>query len=163
MTNIVSELEASRADVAAVRSLSVPNHRQAYSDRTAWLMACLSELAYVRFDPMFSGMADRHLVERVESILSETRLEKMKSLLGSLAYDPNEEIESLKKGLSVLDARLECTFNTEGTQAILVSCDEFIALAFRGTEATSIKDIKADLDAVSKEARTEGKIHRGFD
>ena len=28
-------------------SLSVPYYRQAYSDRTAWLMACLSELAYL--------------------------------------------------------------------------------------------------------------------
>lgn len=32
---------------------SLPTCRQAYSDRTAWLMACLSELAYRRFNPLF--------------------------------------------------------------------------------------------------------------
>ncbi|MEI8631797.1 hypothetical protein P4S72_06175 [Vibrio sp. PP-XX7] len=29
----------------------LPLYRQAYSDRIAWLMACLSELAYIKFNP----------------------------------------------------------------------------------------------------------------
>ena len=29
---------------------SLPSYRQAYSDRTAWLMACMSELAYLKFN-----------------------------------------------------------------------------------------------------------------
>ncbi|MFA0464679.1 lipase family protein, partial [Vibrio sp. 10N.261.45.F1] len=31
--------------------LTQPSYRQAYSDRTAWLMATFSELAYIRFNP----------------------------------------------------------------------------------------------------------------
>ena len=126
-------------------------------------MACLSELAYVRFNPMFSGTADQHLVERVEQILSEKRVDKLRRLLRDLAYDPYAELESLQRGLAVLDCKLESTFDRDGTQAILVSCSEFIAVAFRGTEATSLKDIKADLNAISREARTEGRVHTGFD
>lgn len=163
MTNVVSELQSTAKAVSAVRSLSIPNYRRAYSDRTAWLMACLSELAYVRFNPMFSGMADRQFVERVEQVLSEKRVEKFRALIGGLAYDPDAEIENLRNGLEVLDCTLERTFDRDGTQAILVSCSEFVAVAFRGTEATSIKDIKADLNAVSREARTEGRVHTGFD
>ncbi len=32
---------------------SMPSYRQAYSDRTAWLMACLSELAYILQSTLF--------------------------------------------------------------------------------------------------------------
>lgn len=163
MTNIVSELESDAKAVAALRAMSIPEYRQAYSDRTAWLMACLSDLAYIRFNPMFSGVADKYLLERVEEILDEKRLDKLRGMIGSLAYDPDEEMASLEKGLSMLDFNLECTFDQEGTQAILVSCNEFLAVAFRGTEATSIKDIKADLKFEPKEGHTEGRIHSGFD
>ena len=53
--------------------------------------------------------------------------------------------------------QLEDTFDNDGTQAILVSNDKFIALAFRGTEATSIKDIKADVKAKTTQCEKGGK------
>ena len=49
------------------------------------------------------------------------------------------------------------------TQAIFLDNDNYVFLGFRGTEATSIKDIKADANAVIAACKSGGKIHSGFD
>lgn len=163
MSEIVAELEARRSDVRALREKNIPKYRQAYSDRTAWIMACISELAYIRFNPVMSASAEKYFRDAIERIMEEVRSEKVTALLTSISYDPEEEKSRLSLGLDILGLRLEGTFDEAGTQAILVSCDEFVALGFRGTEATSIRDIKADANGVSKEAPGNGRIHSGFD
>lgn len=163
MANIVTDLQADREAVTSLRRKNVPSHRQAYSDRTAWIMACVSELAYIRFNELISESAQRYFNEALERLVNETRVEKARNLLSTLAYEPEREREELEKGLSVLELSLDATFDRDGTQAILVSCDEFVALGFRGTEATSVKDIKADAKATSIKAPNEGRIHSGFD
>jgi len=163
MTTIVAELATVASEVDALRRLNIPDHRQAYSDRTAWLMSCLSELAYLRFNSMFSERAQAFFEEKISELLAESRTEKVRGLINSIAYDPEEKKKELERGLSVLDMKLEESFDRDGTQAILVSCKEFIAVAFRGTEAMSIRDIRTDTRAETTEARTEGRIHLGFD
>ena len=117
MINIIEKSVADLERISNLLGKSTPSYRQAYSDRTAWLMACLSELAYVKFNPLFK--TNNH----------------------------NQKKGQLEKELTALEMKLEATFDNDGTQAILVSNNKFIALAFRGTEANSIKDIKADANA----------------
>ena len=49
MARIIANSPAEVARVHALLDKKIPSYRQAYSDRTAWRMACLSELAYIRF------------------------------------------------------------------------------------------------------------------
>jgi len=51
--------EAARAD--GVLALKTPGYRKAYSDRTAWLMACMAEIAYTFGSPCWP---ERLLSER---------------------------------------------------------------------------------------------------
>ena len=140
-----------------------PVYRKAYSDRTAWLMACLSELAYIKFNPLFSHQKQKTLfLESISKLADENKESSLIKLIASVCYDHNEEKEKLKRELTTLKIEILETFDSDGTQAILVSSDKFIALAFRGTETTSIKDIKSDIKAQIMQCETGGKIHTGF-
>lgn len=103
----------------------MPSHRKAYSDRTAWLMATLSDLAYI---------------------------------------DHEVGKQKLKQHLEKLGLDLVQTFDQNDTQAILVKSEKrkFIALAFRGTEKSSIKDIKTDCKAHLSSDLGDGRMHSGF-
>ncbi len=146
-----------------------PVYRKAYSDRTAWLMACLSELAYIKFNPLFSHQKQKTLfLESISKLVDENKKSSLIKLIASVGYDHDGEKEKLKRELTTLKIEILETFDSDGTQAILVSNDKFIALAFRGTEAdakdpvASLKDIKADMKATTIQCETEGKIHTGF-
>ena len=141
---------------------SIPSYRQAYSDRTAFIMACLSELAYLRFNPLFAGKANTQFNKLVNTFLKKKKKGSLTQLIATFSYDHNKEKTLLTEDLKGLRFKLEKTFDNEGTQAILISSTKFIALAFRGTETVSIKDIKADLKVIAKTCETGGKIHSGF-
>ncbi|PWW38512.1 lipase (class 3) [Idiomarina loihiensis] len=146
-------------------SKSVPMHRKAYSDRTAWLMACFAELAYMRFNP---PVITERLGNQVESMLSKGKKSDgvLKSAIqlavDKFAYNHDEEKKLLDAQLGQLDAELIKTFDADGSQAILIKTNEFVVLSFRGTEPTELKDIKSDADAVLTNCVTEGKVHSGF-
>jgi len=141
----------------------LPTYRQAYSDRTSWLMACFSELAYLRFNPLFANNLQEELISKyLKEFADKNKSHSLTKLLDIIGYDHKEETETLVAELNSLDTKLVKTFDTNGTQAILVSTKKFIALAFRGTESTSIKDIKSDLKATIIECESGGKIHSGF-
>ena len=61
MTKIIGN-STSRDRVNSLLDKSFPSYRQAYSDRKAWLMACLSELAYIRFNPLFPNSKPERVV-----------------------------------------------------------------------------------------------------
>ncbi len=169
MAKILANSSAERDRVKGLLGKNVPSYRQAYSDRTAWIMACLSELAYIRFNPIFSG--DKHkkyFFDKLSGLVDEKSEDDNKKsalmrLVSFAVYNPDEEKQKLGTELGTLKLEILETFDQNGTQAILVSNDSFIVLAFRGTEATSIKDIKVDLDSKTIPCKTGGKIHRGFD
>jgi hypothetical protein len=155
--------------------LSLPTHRQAWSDRTAWVMACLSELAYVRFDPLLADPARRRLFEAaVEALEADARdgdrdgraegrrLWGLRGLVERFVHDPEAERAALADQLRALRLELLETFDAEGTQAILVGAEGFVALAFRGTEATSVADIRADARATIRHDPSGGRVHSGF-
>jgi len=158
-------LANSKEDIGVIDTLisrQIPAYRQAYSDRSAWLMACLSELAYLRFNPLFVNDAQEELARVIEKILEEKKASKVLKVIDMINYDPEEEKRRLEKELSFLGMTLIKTFDSNGTQAILVENENLVALAFRGTEATSVKDIKADTNATSTRCESGGKIHSGF-
>ena len=141
-----------------------PSYRKSYSDRTAWVMACLSELAYIRFNPIFQTKDHKkRFLDRMKNLVKDNTEKSLIELIIDVGYDHNEEKNQLEEELNTLRIKLIETFDKNGTQAILVSNNEFIVLAFRGTEAKSIKDIKTDAKAKTKQCETGGRIHSGFD
>ncbi len=149
-TNIISELVNKKS----------PTYRQAYSDRTAWLMSCFAELAYIKFNPI----CNNHIKDYLTKMFNEPKENHIKvmSFLKSHLYDHNKEKETLENELEHLNAKLVQTFDSNGTQCFLAQTEDYLVLAFRGTESTSIKDIKTDLKANTISCETPGKIHSGF-
>lgn len=163
MTNILAGSQAELQRIQSLMAQEVPSYRQAYSDRTAWVMACLSELAYIRFNP---PALDDKQTELIQKSLSKLLTKKTSAMLlkffSTFLYDHIEEQKNLDKSAGALKMSVIETFDSNGTQALLFSFGRFIVLAFRGTEATSIKDIKSDLKAKNTQCETGGKIHIGF-
>lgn len=162
MPNIIIRTISEQQEVEDLLGKSLPSYRQAYSDRTAWLMACISELAYVRFNPIFKGSTKDYFLKKVGTLIDENKMSSLQGLVDIVGYDDKEELEKLKTNASFLGLKLVRTFDNNGTQAILLENEQYIFLGFRGTETTSIKDIKADLKAMTVVCETGGKIHSGF-
>ncbi len=164
MENILANSESDLKQINFLINKDIPSYRQAYSDRTAWVMSCLSELAYLKFNPLFSNEKVKdYFLENISKLASENKKSALVKLIDTVGYDPEKQEEILNNELSLLKIELIDKFNTNGTQAILVSFKDYIVLAFRGTEATSIKDIKADTKAYKTACEeTAGKIHSGF-
>ena len=161
--NIIAKNSVEVTMVNNLLAKDVPTYRQAYSDRTSWLMACFSELAYLRFNPLFTSNKQKDLIiTYLEEFAKKTKKDSLLKLLDVVGYDHEAEKEQLVKELSSLNTQLEKTYDANGTQAILISNDKFITLAFRGTESTSIKDIKSDAKATTTKCSSGGNIHSGF-
>lgn len=163
MESIFGNSDESIAEVQQLIKREIPVYRQAYSDRTAWVMSCLSELVYIQFNPLFpSENAKNLLLESMSKMVGDQKIHSLLRFIDLFGYDHSKELEKLKHEVSSLQYKLVETFDECGTQAILVSNGKFMVLAFRGTEATSIKDIKADTKANTIACETGGKIHSGF-
>ena len=166
MSNILISSQEESSEIENLLSKKLPSYRKAYSDRTSWLMACISELAYVKFNPLFKDSSKDYFIKKITELVDKKKgksLSSLYTLIDSINYDANKELDKLKENLEFLNLSLVNTFDSNGTQAILLENDEYVFLGFRGTEATSIKDIKADAKAVIKVCKTGGNIHSGFD
>lgn len=144
---------------------SVPMHRKAYSDRTAWLMACFAELAYMKFNPPIINPRLGNSIEKTlgKSMQDTRKLKTVVQLaIDNFAYDHEEEKRLLEEQLAMLEAEPIKTFNAGDSQAILIKTNQFLVLSFRGTEPTQLKDIKTDARANLTKCVTEGKVHSGF-
>ena len=53
-------------------------------------------------------------------------------------------------------------FDNDGAQCHIFENSEHIIIAFRGTEPKQMSDIKADLLAIKRKSKTEGRVHMGF-
>ncbi|WP_373071162.1 hypothetical protein [Sulfurimonas sp.] len=163
MKNVIVKSQEELDNTKSLLDKQFPTYRQAYSDRTAWLMACLSELVYLKFnEPILNGKKAK-LIKNVSKLIDEQKMSSLNKLIDMLAYDSEEEKAKLKADLEILNMKIEKTFDVDGTQAMIVSSEKFYVLAFRGTEPTSIKDIKSDIKATTKKCETGGMIHSGFD
>ena len=142
---------------------SLPSYRKAYSDRTAWLMACCSELAYIKYNPLLPKELQKdYFLKSIETLAGSSKKAALAKLIDLLAYDHDKEKQNLIDELQLLRMALLETYDVNGTQAILIAYGDYIVLAFRGTEPTSIKDIRSDAKGVSVPCESGGKVHSGF-
>ncbi len=145
-----------------VALLKPPIARAAYSDRTAWIMAELSRIAYIRFE----GNENRleQATEALASLTDKAAIAKtLKTFLTENTQLSEKEMAKLSQQVNSLKYIISKTFNVGGTQAILVTheADKIAVLAFRGTEK-DFADIKADLDARFYSNSDGTKVHNGF-
>ena len=141
-----------------------PSYRKAYSDRLAWLMAYMAEMAYLKFDkPNADGIVTLQLVERA---LKSARKGTSEKIIGAIrkSYDYDHEAArlTLERSLTQIGWQLVETISVNATQAYIACNEEFAVLAFRGTEADRIRDIKADAKATQTTCPTGGRVHSGF-
>ena len=126
-------------------AFELPLTRAAYSDRTAWLMAEMSALAYEKFEGELS------LKQEINNITPETKF------VGEAQINLNRRLESA-------NFSLVRTFNLDDTQAFLATRtkDKIAILAFRGTEANKWKDVQTDIKIWTKKSSDGTKVHSGF-
>ena len=141
-----------------------PSYRKAYSDRVAWLMAYMAELAYLKFDkPNADGNVTLQLVKRALKSARKGTTEKIiGAIRKSYAYDYEAARLDLEHSLEQIGWRLVETISVNATQTYVACNDDFAVLAFRGTEADRMKDIKADAKATQTTCPTGGRVHSGF-
>ena len=148
-----------------------PIKRAAYSDRTAWLMAVMSKLAYVRFEQ------PTPLNELASELARETNERKILTKLNALimAEDRDEFRQELESDLQSLGFELLETYDISiplvvDTQAFLAKLtlrdrDPMLVLAFRGTEVKKPADIRSDVSANPMTVGPEEggqQVHSGF-
>ena len=157
--------------VIAEHLIEPPVRRAAYSDRTAWLMAVMSLLAYVRFE------APAPLSELAGKLAREMNENKIRARLAEMlsSDDFTKQQQELEEDLDELGFELVHTYSVSipfvaDTQAMLAKLTldnraPMLVLAFRGTESTKIEDIRADVAATPIDVGPPGaghKVHKGF-
>jgi triacylglycerol lipase len=145
------------------RLLEPPVARAAYSDRTAWLLAELSALAYVRFEGLDTDI--QALATLLAGLTDLKEIEKKLAGFRSLVFKSGSaDREKLESALAVFGFDLVETFNRDGTQAYLAKARkrDMAVLAFRGTEKDQ-RDIKADIRLRFYSDPSSGaRTHTGF-
>jgi hypothetical protein len=159
----VNKTKEEKLFAKAILTKQMPTYRQAYSDRTAWLMSCAAELAYVKFNPLLpSEKLQKAFNKKVDEYLNGKKKSLLTALLGSFSYDAKDQEKILTSDLDTISLKLIKTFDVEDTQAFIAVTDDFVVLSFRGTESNKPKDIKSDFKAMKVKCVSGGMIHSGF-
>ena len=145
-----------------IQNNTIPSYRQAYSDRTSWLMACLSELAYQPIGQFDEEGTRAFLQEKLNKLLTEATKTELNELIRAIYARDNETVNQLTTDLKDASIDIIKSYDVDDTQALMVSTNQYLALAFRGTEANSLKDIKTDLKANITKCESGGRVHSGF-
>lgn len=148
--------------------LTPPTKRAAFSDRTAYLMAEMSRLAYFKFE---GGNVIGEIKEIIGEYVpqGEAQVDLLAKIRNRLSPDSSDHARAILR--DILDAKgyeLIETFNSGETGAQAFLCfqpeQKIAILAFRGTEK-SLKDIRADIAADLYNAQANGRsalMHRGY-
>lgn len=110
MIRILAETEQEVEDIGILMNKKIPNYRQAYSDRTSFIMACLSEIVYLRFNEAFFNKDDKRIIDKLSLLIDEEKLDSFKKLYDIFGYDYKEELSKLKNELTLLNIELVKTF-----------------------------------------------------
>ena len=154
--------------------LKKPTQRAAFSDRSAYVMAEMSKLAYFKFE---GGQNVAGIIEDVSKLMDKGEaLDKVIALVKSFNV-PEDEVAGKKLLAEILEPYdfelIEGFHNSadepgikKGAQAFLCRHmkEKYAVLAFRGTEP-NLNDIKADVKANLDTIEIRGKdvqIHSGF-
>lgn len=143
-----------------------PVKRAAYSDRTAWLMSAMAELAYFRFE---GGKSLPGLAKDIALAKDEAAITKLlKGYLDDVGTPEQAGRDRLASVLNKANFKLVNVYNEGGTQAFLAKMtnddgsDGMLVLSFRGTELQEKADIWADLKADLTPIGGSYRVHRGF-
>lgn len=146
--------------------LSPPLQRPAYSDRMAYVLAEMSDLAYYQFEGTDGLIRDTVSQVKKLNISSELDIHQFLEKF-SLELMGNRTVSTdfLEKLLQTSGYELLNTFDIVETQGfackrIAVGEPPYVVIAFRGTEQ-KISDWLTDIKAVPKEIG-ETKVHGGF-
>ena len=147
--------------------LKTPAKRAAFSDRTAYVMAEMSKLAYFKFE---GGHTIDQFLESAKSILGDSGSFMAIKVLAPKFFShtsPEDARNALEAILDEQGFKLIDTFNANGTQAFMCRDEKtkVVILAFRGTEITEYADIKADINASLEEVSIAGHrvlVHSGY-
>jgi triacylglycerol lipase len=163
MTTVLAQSQSDIVEIGSLLNKKLPAYRKAYSDRTSWLMSCIAELSYLRFNPLFPDDSQRdYFLKAIKKLTGQNSKSALTKLIDLVGYDHEKETADLAANLTLLSLELVETFDSNGTQAIIVANSDFAVLAFRGTEASSIRDIRADARAIAVACPSGGNIHSGF-
>ena len=162
MNKIINLGENERDLLTLIKPKQMPSQRQAYSDRMSWLMACLSQLAYEPFGIVNPASTKKFLQGKLKNLLNDRTKKALDETVTAIHEHDAGATKKLSDELKNYDISIEEAYDHEGTQALLLSTKQFLVLAFRGTEATCFKDIKADANAIKRKCPTNGGIHSGF-
>ncbi len=162
-------------DLRRFSVLKPPAKRAAYSDRTAWLMAILSELAYIRFDQEDRGrLLDlaRELAELNDRKAIADRLMDVVGRLDSVGGTDNERLRSVLEigGFELRGVLFDTRTDTQGYVAVRHTDETsgMAVVAFRGTQQVRdwMTNLRADKIAVRgdnpESNKTLGHVHEGF-
>lgn len=154
-----------------ILSLELPNYRKAYSDKTAFLMAALSELSYIvwesRYAGLNNGIADKFQQGVIDKLSNTNNKKFLTDFVVSLLKDHSDDksilVEELKTFSLEVDDEISWMSDPDtGTQAFFTYNDDFAVLVFRGTESNSVKDIRTDTRANLTTSNSNGLVHEGF-
>ena len=166
-----------RQDFSRFSELRPPVKRAAYSDRTAWLMAILSEIAYMRFEEEDQKAVLSLAVEMAKLTDQDEIAEKLTSfqkMLGPGVKD-NADDHILRAVLRAGGFELKGTLYDQGTDtqgyvAVRRSSDgmSMAVVCFRGTQ--QIRDWITNFQAEKVPVRSNrpgdrqalGNVHKGF-
>lgn len=142
-----------------------PLKRAAYSDRTAWLMAEMSRLAYHQFE------GGRTLAELALELSRADGPDQIKHILEGfiteVAASETSGRQYLIDQLAIANFQLVNVYNAKETQGFLArleggdASEAMLVLAFRGTEK-KLADIRTDLKGALGPVATNQKAHTGF-
>lgn len=167
-------------DFSRFIKLPAPVKRAAYSDRTAWLMAIMSELAYTKFDEeddaTLATLATQLATELASLSDESPPVDKIKLIRKVLLNNTEGENKVLRAileagGLKLKGIVYDPGTDTQGFVAYREPDEDglgFAIIAFRGTQ--QIKDWLSNVDANkvpiksprAQQDRELGKVHRGF-
>ena len=159
-------------DFEELGEMKPPVKRAAYSDRTAWLMALLSQIAYTRLEEetesYILGLAGDFvaLTDRTEIV------ERLRHLAGRLRdglMTDNEALQEILRcgGFELKGVLFDAETDTQGFVAVSkqVTDGNMAVVVFRGTQQT--QDWITNLSAVQEELKDGtgvgiANVHRGF-
>ena len=147
---------------------NLPLCRAAYSNRTAWILAAISWLAYQRL-PGEGELSLDQVVKQITQAAKQNRNSQIRELV--LQYQEAEKSphcqllnELEQAGFQFLQG-FDSNCGTQAFLAELKAADDqqpMLILAFRGTETRAIEDIRTDAKVKLQDAPGGGRVHPGF-
>ena len=91
MPNILIKSTEEIEEIERLLAKDLPSYRKAYGDRTSWLMAFISELAYIKFNPIFKDSSKERFIKQVSSLVANKDIKSLNTLIEIIGYESSEK------------------------------------------------------------------------